>query len=98
MHDFTFSPPKSVSLVGFLGNDERIFEAHARAVQAALKDFEAFRGGDSCSRWWRAKQATCWNFVAMNSPMTPHAPSTRICTLHCIVFNATLIFVENRRA
>ena len=41
-YDFTFSPPKSVSLVGFLGNDERIFEAHARAVQAALKDFEAF--------------------------------------------------------
>ena len=41
-YDFTFSPPKSVSLVGFLGNDQRIFEAHARAVQAALKNFEAF--------------------------------------------------------
>ena len=41
-YDFTFSPPKSVSLVGFLGNDKRIFEAHMRAVQAALMDFEAF--------------------------------------------------------
>ena len=27
-YDFTFSPPKSVSLAGFLGNDERIFKAH----------------------------------------------------------------------
>src|SRR5215469_6366010 len=41
-YDFTFSPPKSVSLAAFLGNDQRIFAAHARAVQSALKDFEAF--------------------------------------------------------
>jgi hypothetical protein len=41
-YDFTFSPPKSVSIVGFLGNDQRIFEAHNRAVQSALKEFEAF--------------------------------------------------------
>ena len=27
-YDFTFSPPKSVSLAGFLGDDERIFKAH----------------------------------------------------------------------
>ena len=41
-YDFTFSPPKSVSLAGFLGKDERILEAHARAVQSALREFEAF--------------------------------------------------------
>ena len=39
---FTFSPPKSVSIAGFLGKDERILEAHARAVRAALKEFESF--------------------------------------------------------
>src|SRR5258708_32060987 len=39
---FTFSPPKSLSLAGFLGNDDRIFEAHARAVKSALRQFEAF--------------------------------------------------------
>jgi conjugative relaxase-like TrwC/TraI family protein len=49
-YDFTFSPPKSVSLVGFLGGDTRVLEAHARAVKAALREFEAFastrlRGG-----------------------------------------------------
>ena len=41
-YDFTFSPPKSVSLAGFLGKDERILEAHARAVRSALQEFEAF--------------------------------------------------------
>src|ERR1017187_2356747 len=41
-YDFTFSPPKSVSLAAFLGNDERIFEAHTRAVRCALQEFEKF--------------------------------------------------------
>jgi conjugative relaxase-like TrwC/TraI family protein len=27
-YDFRFSPPKSVSIAGFLGTDPRIFEAH----------------------------------------------------------------------
>src|SRR6202167_1597911 len=40
--DFTFSPPKSVSIAGFLGKDERIIQAHARAVRLALREFEAF--------------------------------------------------------
>src|SRR5208283_3167148 len=40
--DFTFSPPKSVSLAGFLGEDERIFKAHDRAARVALKNFEDF--------------------------------------------------------
>jgi conjugative relaxase-like TrwC/TraI family protein len=40
--DFTFSPPKSVSIVGFLGKDERILKAHARAVRSALAEFESF--------------------------------------------------------
>jgi type I restriction enzyme R subunit len=41
-YDFTFSPPKSVSLAGFLGNDERILKAHDRAARVALKHFEDF--------------------------------------------------------
>src|SRR5437016_13797250 len=41
-YDFTFSPPKSVSLAGFLGSDDRILEAHASAVKLALREFEAF--------------------------------------------------------
>jgi conjugative relaxase-like TrwC/TraI family protein len=41
-YDFTFSPPKSVSIAEFLGGDERILEAHARAECSAQREFEAF--------------------------------------------------------
>ena len=34
--DFTFSPPKSVSIAALVGGDARIREAHAKATQAAL--------------------------------------------------------------
>ena len=37
-YDLTFSPPKPVSLAGFLGQDERILEVHARAVWSALRE------------------------------------------------------------
>jgi hypothetical protein len=41
-YDFTFSPPKSVSVAAFIGDDSRILEAHAQAVRSALREFEAF--------------------------------------------------------
>ena len=36
-YDFTFSPPKSVSIAGLVGDDPRIVEAHERAVAAGGK-------------------------------------------------------------
>ena len=38
--DLTFSAPKSVSLAALIGGDERIVEAHGRAVAGALDWFE----------------------------------------------------------
>ena len=35
-YDFTFSPPKSVSVAALVGADERIMAAHAKAVKVAL--------------------------------------------------------------
>ena len=94
-YDFTFSPPKSVSLVGFLGNDERIFEAHARAVQAALKDFEAFAATRVRVGGVRKERLT-GNFVAAQfTHDTSRALDPHLHT-HCIVFNATFDAVENR--
>ena len=94
-YDFTFSPPKSVSLVGFLGNDERIFEAHARAVQAALKDFEAFAATRVRVGGVRSERLT-GNFVAAQfTHDTSRALDPHLHT-HCIVFNATFDTVENR--
>jgi conjugative relaxase-like TrwC/TraI family protein len=40
--DITFSAPKSVSLAALVGSDERIKEAHAEAVTAALCEVERY--------------------------------------------------------
>lgn len=40
--DITFSAPKSVSLAALVGGDERIKEAHAEAVTAALREVEKY--------------------------------------------------------
>src|SRR3984957_8107751 len=93
--DFTFSPPKSVSIAGFLGEDDRILQAHARAVRTALAEFESFAatrirvGGAQTDR-------LTGNFVAAifthdtSRALDPHLHT------HCIVFNATFDAVENR--
>ena len=49
-YDFTFSPPKSVSIAALIGDDQRIVSAHADAVKIALNELERFasarvRGG-----------------------------------------------------
>lgn len=93
--DFTFSPPKSVSLAGFLGEDKRIFEAHAQAVWVALKHFEAFAATRVRVGGAREERLT-GNFVAAafthdtSRALDPHLHT------HCIVFNATFDPVENR--
>lgn len=40
--DITFSAPKSVSLAALVGGDERIREAHAEAVTAAMREVERY--------------------------------------------------------
>lgn len=40
--DATFSAPKSVSLAGLVGGDERILEAHDRSVNVALQQLEKY--------------------------------------------------------
>ncbi|HTS18492.1 MAG TPA: MobF family relaxase [Verrucomicrobiae bacterium] len=93
--DFTFSPPKSVSIAALIGNDPRIVEAHHRAVIAALRELERFAGtrvhtGDSIT------DRTTGNIVCAifrhdtSRALDPHLHS------HCIVFNATRDSVEGR--
>ena len=94
-YDFTFSPPKSVSVAALVGADVRILEAHAHAVRSALKEFEAFAttrvriGKANCDR-------STGNFIAaMFTHDTSRALDPHLHT-HCIVFNATFDAVENR--
>jgi conjugative relaxase-like TrwC/TraI family protein len=93
--DFTFSPPKSVSIAGFLGKDERILEAHNRAVRLALREFEAFSvtrvrvGGAQSDRLTGNFAAALFTHDTSRT-LDPHLHT------HCIVFNATFDAVENR--
>src|SRR5438093_157782 len=94
-YDFAFSPPKSVSIAAFLGGDERILEAHARAVRSALREFEVFaatriRAGGAQNDRLRG------NFVsALFTHDTSRALDPHLHT-HCIVFNATFDSVDKR--
>jgi conjugative relaxase-like TrwC/TraI family protein len=42
LYDFTISAPKSVSIVAELGGDDRLIEAHQKAVGEALKELESY--------------------------------------------------------
>jgi conjugative relaxase-like TrwC/TraI family protein len=94
-YDFTFSPPKSVSVAALAGADGRILEAHAQAVRLAMREFEAFAttrvrvGKADCDR-------STGNFVAaMFTHDTSRALDPHLHT-HCVVFNATFDAAENR--
>jgi conjugative relaxase-like TrwC/TraI family protein len=87
-YDFTISPPKSVSLAAFLGEDERILESHERAVGSALKEFERFAPARVRLGGARNERQT-GNFVAAKfTHDTSRALDPHLHT-HCIVFNAT---------
>jgi conjugative relaxase-like TrwC/TraI family protein len=92
-YDFTFSPPKSVSIAALVGDDNRIVEAHERAVTAALSQLESFAATRVRKNGQCADRAT-GNLVAAvfrhetSRALDPHLHS------HCIVFNATFDPVE----
>jgi conjugative relaxase-like TrwC/TraI family protein len=94
-YDFTFSPPKSVSLVGFLGGDTRVLEAHARAVKTALREFEAFASTRVRGSGVQADRLTGNFAAALFTHDTSRALDPHLHT-HCIVFNATFDAVEQR--
>jgi conjugative relaxase-like TrwC/TraI family protein len=93
--DFTFSPPKSVSIAGFLGRDERILEAHARAVRSALAEFESFAATRIRVGGAQSDRLTGNFAAALFTHDTSRALDPHLHT-HCIVFNATFDAAENR--
>jgi conjugative relaxase-like TrwC/TraI family protein len=95
-YDFTFSPPKSVSIAGLLGEDKRIFEAHARAVRSALREFEAFAATRVRAGGAQRDRLTCNLVTALFTHDTSRTLDPHLHT-HCIVFNATFDALENCR-
>jgi conjugative relaxase-like TrwC/TraI family protein len=94
-YDFTFSPPKSVSLAGFLGEDGRVLEAHARAVKSALREFETFAATRIRARGEHRDRRTGNFAAALFTHDTSRALDPHLHT-HCIVFNAAFDALEER--
>ena len=94
-YDFTFSPPKSVSIAALVGDDVRIVEAHERAVTAALHQLESYaatrvRKQGQCTDRTTGKIVAAVFRHETSRALDPHLHS------HCIVFNATPDPVERR--
>jgi conjugative relaxase-like TrwC/TraI family protein len=93
-YDFTFSPPKSVSIAALVGEDARIVKAHEQAVAAALEQLESF-ASTRVRKNGKYADRTTGNIIAAvfrhetSRALDPHLHS------HCIVFNATHDPVEN---
>jgi conjugative relaxase-like TrwC/TraI family protein len=94
-YDFTFSPPKSVSIAALVGNDTRIVTAHEQAVVAALNHLQTF-AATRVRKNGQCTDRTTGNIVAAvfrhdtSRALDPHLHS------HCIVFNATFDPVEQK--
>src|SRR5207247_4079482 len=79
----------------FLGSDERIFAAHERAVQSALREFEAFAATRVRVRGEQSDRLTGNCVAALFTHETSRALDPHLHS-HCIVFNATHDPVEDR--
>jgi conjugative relaxase-like TrwC/TraI family protein len=94
-YDFTFSPPKSVSIAALVRDDTRIVAAHEQAVAAALHQLQTFAATRVRKQGQCTDRAT-GNIVAAvfrhdtSRALDPHLHS------HCIVFNATFDPVERQ--
>jgi conjugative relaxase-like TrwC/TraI family protein len=87
-YDFTFSPPKSVSIAALVGGDERIVVAHNDAVRIALKELEQFAAARVRSNKNNSDRRTGNIVAALFQHDTSRALDPHLHT-HCIIFNAT---------
>ena len=93
--DFTFSPPKSVSIAALVAGDSRIVEAHRAAVKIAVKELEQFAATRVRQAGSNADRATRNIVAALFEHETSRALDPHLHT-HCIVFNATHDAAEGR--
>jgi conjugative relaxase-like TrwC/TraI family protein len=95
LYDFTFSAPKSVSIMAILGGDARLIEAHDRAVRDALAETERWSatrvrtGKETGNRITGNLIVACYRHDSSRSldPQLHH---------HCVAANMTFDAVENR--
>jgi conjugative relaxase-like TrwC/TraI family protein len=94
-YDFTFSPPKSVSVAALVAADKQIVIAHAKAVKIALVELEQFASARLRSRSRNSDRRTGNIIAALFQHETSRALDPHLHT-HCIIFNATYDDGEDR--
>lgn len=94
-YDFTFSPPKSVSVAALVAADKRIALAHTKAVSMALSELEGFASARLRSRSRNSDRRTGNIIAALFQHETSRALDPHLHT-HCIIFNATYDNEEDR--
>lgn len=87
-YDFTFSPPKSVSVAALVIADGRIVTAHAAAVKVALAELEQFAATRLRRQDSNKDRITRNIAAALFQHETSRALDPHLHT-HCIAFNAT---------
>jgi conjugative relaxase-like TrwC/TraI family protein len=94
-YDFTFSPPKSVSLAALVADDSRIVEAHEQAVMAALNQLQPLAATRVRKNGQCSDRSTDNIIAAVFRHDTSRALDPHLHT-HCVVFNATFDSVEKQ--
>lgn len=94
-YDFTFSPPKSVSIVALVAGDERIVKAHDEAVRVAMQELEQFAATRVRQAGQMTDRTTSNVVAALFRHDTSRALDPHLHT-HGIVFNATYDETERR--
>ncbi len=93
--DFTFSPPKSVSIAALVGGDSRIVDAHRAAVKLAVNELERFAATRVRKAGSNVDRTTGNIIAALFEHETSRALDPHLHT-HCVVFNATHDAEEGR--
>jgi conjugative relaxase-like TrwC/TraI family protein len=94
-YDFTFSPPKSVSIQALTADDKRLVDAHNRAVRIAVTELQHFAGTQVHHGKDKSERLTDNVVCATFQHDTSRALDPHLHT-HCVMFNATFDATENR--
>ncbi|HEX5398992.1 MAG TPA: MobF family relaxase, partial [Verrucomicrobiae bacterium] len=94
-YDFTFSPPKSVSIQALAANDKRLQDSHNRAVRIAVAELQHFAGTRVHQGREISERLTGNVICATFQHDTSRALDPHLHT-HCVMFNATFDVTENR--
>jgi conjugative relaxase-like TrwC/TraI family protein len=94
-YDFTFSPPKSVSIEALIADDKRLLDSHNRAVKIAVNELQHFAGTRVHQGLNVSERATGNVICATFRHDTSRALDPHLHT-HCVMFNATFDASEGR--